>query len=252
MRKNRIITLLLTLTVVIGMSQAVFAKPYEANGGQYTYREGQKQIEASVTTDIQDQIRGIEPGDSVTIKLDYTNKAKRATDWYMENEVLDTLEATASNPMNGGYTYTLKNIGPDGKETVIFDSDQVGGGANGAGDGLDQATTATQADNDQDYFFIQTLEPGETGHTELYVALDGESQINTYQEKNAEIEFRYAVEERENDVIHEPGEDIIKKIVKTGDETKWIAPAAVFIGAIVLLVLALVSRRKDRKDGDRA
>ena len=50
-------------------------------------------------------------------------------------------------------------------------------------------------------------------------------------------------------------EDTYKHVTKkvyTGDTTNLILPVAAFLGALILLILAVRSYRKDRKDGDRA
>ena len=248
MKKTRLMTLLLALTMVLAMSQMAMAGTYKADGG--TYKFDGNDIVATGSTSIRDTIRNIEPGDTVTIVLKYTNSTGDTTDWYMENTVRNILEA--ADAKNGGYTYILKNIGPDGTETEIFNSDAVGGEGSpeGAGVGLQQATNATEGEyeNSEDYFFIQTLEGGESGTTQLEVTLDGESQINSYQDKDAEIEFNYAVETQGTEDIYKH----VRKRINTGDTTNFILPAVTFLGALILLVLAYRNYRKDRKDGDRA
>lgn len=249
MKKTRLLTLLLTLSMVLAMSQMVMAESYEAEGG--TYKFDGKDIVATSGTSIRDQINTlVEPGDTVTIELTYTNDTGDVTEWYMENTVIDTLESAGAQ--NGGYTYILKNVGPDGTETEIFNSDAVGGegSPSGAGTGLEQATNATEGEyaNSPDYFFIQELGAYQSGTTELEVSLDGESQINSYQDKDAEIEFSYAVESQETKDVYKH----VRKKVNTGDTTNLILPAIAFLAALVLLILAFRSYKKDRKDGDRA
>ena len=249
MKKSRLMTLLLALAMVLAMSQmAMAAEPYTAEGGTYTF-DGTK-IVASQKTSVTEQINGLlEPGDSVAMTLTYINGDDVTTEWYLENTVIKTLENAAN--MRGGYTYRLTNVGPDGAETTIFDSDAVGGGENGAGKGLDQATNATEGKYEsQDYFFIQTLEPGQQGYTKLYVELDGESQINTYQEKEGEIEFSYAVEKAgEEDIIKHVQK---KRYVDTGDRNRLMLAAALFIASLTLLIIALLKRRREGKDGEDA
>ncbi len=249
MKRTRLMTLLLALSMVLAMSQMAMAESYEADGGSYKFNG--KDIVATGATSITDQINTlVEPGDSITIELTYTNDTKKTTEWYMENTVIDTLEAAQAK--NGGYTYILKNVGPDGKVTEIFNSDAVGGEGSpaGAGTGLEQATNATEGKyaNSPDYFFIQTLAAGQSGKTQLEVALDGESQINSYQEKDAEIEFSYAVEEQGTEDIYKH----VRKKVYTGDMTNLLLPAAAFLASLLLLILAVKNHRKDRKDGDKA
>lgn len=249
MKKTRLMTLLLALTMVLAMSQMAMAESYKAEGGSYKFNG--KDIVATNGTSITDQINTlVEPGDKVTINLTYTNGTDDTTDWYMENTVIDTLEAAEAK--NGGYTYILRNVGPDGTKTEIFNSDAVGGtdAPAGAGEGLEQATKATEGKyaNSPDYFFIQTLEGGQSGTTQLEVALDGESQINSYQEKDAEIEFSYAVEKQGTEDTYKH----VRKKVYTGDMTNILLPVAAFLASLLLLILAVRNHRKDRKDGDKA
>ena len=248
MKRTRLLTLLLTLVMVVATSQIALAKAYEAKGGTYTFNG--EQIIASPDTAEYDEVFGVlEPGDSVTMTLTYVNGDSETTEWYLENTVLETLEEIGED-MAGGYTYRLINDGPDG-ETTIFDSDKVGGGVAGGLEGLKQATNATEGEYEsQNYFFIQELDPGEEGYTRLYVALDGESQINSYENRFAELEFSYAVEKVK-------GEDVIKhvktrKVVDTGDRNRLILAAAMFIGSLALLIIALRMRRREGKDGEEA
>jgi len=237
-KMTRIMTLLLALMTILVMSQAAFALDSTLEGGTYTY-DGDE-----ITTDnpgaIQEALSGMEPGDSVTINQTYVNESDNNTEWYLRNEVLDAFEKASEE---GGYTYILTSGGVE-----IFNSDQVGGtDAPDASDkvGLELATDATG-----EWIHIDSLGPGESGETTLYVALDGESQANVYQSTDSVIELQYAVEDEElEDVIkHVPG-----KGVNTGDSTNMLLPIMVFLGAALLLVLALVSYRKDkRKDGEQA
>ena len=254
MKRNRTIILLLALTLVLAMSSFSWADTFTAKGGDYTF-DGSK-IVASGDMDLNEILSElIEPGDKVTLTLDYINGSDEVTEWYMENTVIQTLEKNSD--MQGGYTYRLANEGPDGTVTELFNTREgvVGGEVNGAGQGLKQATNASSADDKsstkQDYFFIQELQPGESGTTILEVGLDGESHINTYQEKEGEIEISYAVEVNgAEDIVKE--EHITHKVVKTGDTTNIALAVGSFVAAVILLILGIISARKDRKDGDEA
>lgn len=237
-RMTKITTLLLALMMVLAMSQSVFA----ASGGTYTF-DGSQITQSG--GDIKDAISGLQPGDSVDIEFVYENDSDDSTEWYLRNEVLDSLKDAAED--NGGYTYKLTNYGETGT-TEIFDSNAVGGDENyepdGIAKGLLGATDATD-----EFFHIDTLAKGQSGRTVLTVGFDGESQGNAYENSNAVVEIQYAVE------LSETGETIYKHVnrgVKTGDDTNIILPLAVFLGGLLLLVLGLISRRKERKDGEEA
>lgn len=237
-RMTKITTLLLALMMVLAMSQSVFA----ASGGTYTF-DGSQITQSG--GDIKDAISGLQPGDSVDIEFVYENDSDDSTEWYLRNQVLDSLKDAAED--NGGYTYKLTNYGKTGT-TEIFDSNAVGGDENyepdGIAKGLLGATDATD-----EFFHIDTLAKGQSGRTVLTVGFDGESQGNAYENSNAVVEIQYAVE------LSATGETIYKHVnrgVKTGDDTNIILPLAVFVGGLLLLVLAFVSRRKERKDGEEA
>lgn len=241
MRKIKITAIvLLSLLLTLGMSQAAFAQSNSANGGTYTYNGSKITDKAGKAID--EAIRGMEPGDDLTIKFTYSNKSDVTTYWYMENKVIETLEQTAKASKDGGYTYRLTNVGPDGSKTDIFNSDAVGGGQKPEGikQGLKAATDATG-----DWFFIQELDAGQSGHTELYVALDGESQVNSYMKTKGQLQINYAVEDQP------PGETPPVG-PKTGDNFALLPALAALTAAALAMLLAILSYRRDRKDGDIA
>ena len=187
----------------------------------------------------------------MTIQVTYANDSDVTTHWYMENEVLQTLEDSGEAAENGGYTYRLTNKGPSGTTDIFSNEESSNEGTVGGTDssvdgreGLEQATNATE-----EWFFIETLEPGQSGTTELYIGLEGESEVNDYMGTMGELRIAYAVETVEDETIvkHIPG-----KRVNTGDSTNLILSIAAFLGAILLLILAVLSYRKDRKDGEEA
>lgn len=233
---NRSIVFVLALVFMLAMSTSALANSNEAFGGSYDF-DGEDIVTEDAAS-ITDAISELEPGDDVTIKLQYSNSSDDVTEWYMKNDIIKSLE-DSSAASGGGYTYKLSNFGPDGAETVIFSSDAVGGVSTEGGTGLHQADNATE-----EWFFIQELDQGESGETELYVAFDGESQVNSYQDTAAELTVSYAVEK-----LSEP-DTIYKHVkVKTGDDSKLMLALVTFLGALILLVLAFISRRNDRKDG---
>ena len=240
-KMSKITTLLLTLITVLMMSQAAFAENTSVNGGTYTYNGSA--IATSGVTSMAASLSGLEPGDSITITQTYVNSSDNETEWYIRNEILDTLET--SNAMNGGYSYKLVSGGQ-----TLFDSEAVGGNGSESGkSGLLQINDAVTGENaGETWIHIDTLKAGAKGTTTLTVALDGESQTNVYQNTNGKLDIQYAVEDKEKE-----GETIYKtKSVDTGDTTSLVMPIAVFAAAVVLLVLAVLSYRKDRKDGEEA
>lgn len=240
-RINKITTLLLALVMVLMMSQAAMAETYD--GGTYSFN-GSAINNTKAAAAIDQAIAGLQPGDSMDFTFTYKNDSKDSTEWYLENIVVKTLEE--ADAKGGGYTYELVNDGQKEGHVVIFSSKAVAGYEAADPDkshtGLTSATNATQ-----DWLYIDTLAPGQSGKTTLRVALDGESQANAYENRSGQLRIAYAVEKTA------VGETVYKtKNVKTGDETNLIMPILMFLGAAILLILAILSFRRDRKDGEEA
>jgi len=243
MKKIKLVTiLLLSLMITLGMSTTAFA----ADGGTYTF-DGNT-ISDNAGQSIDEQISNLEPGDDITIDFTYTNASDATTYWYMENTIIKTLEDAADQ--NGGYTYKLTDNGE-----VIFNSEAVGGEQtpDGISEGLEGVNDALKGDSNSDedkWFFIQELTPGQSGHTELYVALDGESQINSYENTNGQLQVNYAVEKQppgKDKVINKPGTS-----TKTGDTFNPLFAILALTAALIAMLLAVLSYFKDRKDGEEA
>ena len=253
MRKTRsMIILALTIVMMLGMTTFVNAESSTVNGT--CYFNGNDVVCDFDSNKVNDTIRGLEPGDDVTFEVKFTNEYKETTHWYMRNEALATLEQSYDRTENGGYTYILTHVAPDGSEQVLFDNSKVGGsgsdghsyaikpksskgshGSENTGEGLHQATNATE-----DWFFIQTLKKGQSGKTRLYVKFDGESEVNDYMDTAGELLVAYAVELDEKDTTI--------KTVKTGDSTDILTPLAMMLASLLMLIFVIMSIRKDRRD----
>ena len=141
---------------------------------------------------------------------------------------------------NGGYTYSLTHTDKNGKETVLFSNDKVGGDAKPANmEGLEQATNALD-----DWFYLQTLGQGESGKVTLYVKFDGETEVNDYMDTDGEVILRFAVEltkmgvpDKEKGPSHQQ--------TKTGDYFPLWPFLLMILAGIALLVLLLMKRRRD-------
>ena len=203
MRKVRAMTFWLsglTALCLTVSSLPVHAETYHGDDNWKVVFTSDKKMESTFSTkDINDVVGGMQPGDNVIITLDLKNENK-ATDWYMKNEVLYSLEDRSANKETGGgaYTYRLTYTDKSGTVNTLFDSDTVGGeGAadivSRMGEGLKGATNALK-----DYFYLDTLKKGEDGTITLEVALDGETQGNDYQNTLADLQMDFAVEIRAN------------------------------------------------------
>ena len=218
-----------------------------------------KKMEANFkTSDLDEVIYGLQPGDNVIITLKLKNENTSATDWYMTNKVLYSLEDRSANggTSGGGYTYRLVYTDHTGAETVLFDNDTVGGETvSAAGTGLHEATNALQ-----DYFYLDTLKKEEGGSIALEVALDGETQNNDYQDTLADLQMNFAVELRPSSPSGGGGGgnpspiDLLRSNVvcmsgvQTGDMTRPLVYAGIMtVSGLLLLALAVWFFRENRR-----
>ena len=81
------------------------------------------------TSDMDDVIYGMQPGDNAILTIHLKNENKKATDWYMLNKVLYSLEDRSPNKgtRGGAYTYILTYTNASGVPKTLFDSETVGG-----------------------------------------------------------------------------------------------------------------------------
>lgn len=239
--------LLLAFITVFMMSQVAFAANY--NGGTFTF-DGTSINNSDAAADIDEAIANLQPGDSMTFVFEYKNESGNDTDWYLDNEVVNTLEQKITDgAKDGGYTYELVNEGKKEGKVTIFSSEAVAGDQDKNPDkddeGLKAATNATD-----DWLYIDTLKNGQSGVTKLTVALDGESQANSYQSTKGQLKIAYGVENvAEGEIIynHIPG-----KTVRTGDDANLLLPVLLLTLAAILLILTILSFKKDRKEGEEA
>ena len=231
----------MTVVLMVGLTVTSSANTYKFNGKcQYN---GSKITSNFSTEEFAASQDGMEPGDSLTYKVTYKNNSDKKTSWYMRNKVLETLEENKSQAENGGYTYVLKNIGPNGTETTLFDNSQVGGETKkGKLEGLLQATNATG-----NFFFIQDLKPGESATTYLHVAMDGETEVNDYMDTHGELMVSYAVEDQDGKTDEQKDNN-----PRTGDPMSIWKFIALMAAAVAVAIFAIISWRRDRKDGEQA
>ena len=249
--------LALMIAMIAGSALSVSAEHYDytdedfhcyfQNGSMETNYDGKK---------IAQRVEDLQPGDDMTFRVVYENRSNDTTDWYMENQIAKTLEDTRERTAiagideegaeYGGYSYELIHVDKNDKEDVLFNSkglNKVFGSEKDekvtGKEGLKQATNALE-----DWFYIQTLDPGESGEVILKVALEGETEVNDYMDTDGELNVRFAVE------VPKPGK---RKIVKTGDYTnitRWVA--IMMAAAVLLIILAIFSKKKDREDRNEA
>ena len=252
--RKKILCLAAAVMLTAGTSVTAYAE--EITGGQSWVVEfdGEKMDSNFDASAVSSEVYKLLPGDTIKLQVGVKNSGEGETDWYMTNEILQSLEESQSVAEGGAYTYELTYVDHTNTETVLYSSETVGGeGAGNAGEGLHQAT-----DSLEDYFYLDRLKKGESGTVHLTVALDGETQGNGYQDTLAKLQMNFAVEKVTSQVEYRPGDPVrvtetqkvVRSAPKTGDPTKLIGICAVaMVSGVVLLVVAivLIKKRKERE-----
>lgn len=233
--KKKILCLAMMAMMVAGTTMTANAEDFRGSENWLADFTGDK-IESNFTSAaIADEILQILPGDTITLEVAIQNSSEDETDWYMTNEVLETLEESKDAAEGGAYTYVLTYEGTDGTVTELYNSDTVGGEGDVTADmeGLHQAT-----DSLEDYFFLERLDKGEKGTVSLFVKLDGETQGNDYQSTLARLQMNFAVEKVAGPVV-----------VQTGDAANMMMYAGMALAAgIALFFVAFMNTRRNREE----
>lgn len=233
--KKKILCLAMMVIMVVGTTMTANAEDFKGSQDWLADFTGEK-IESNFTSAaISDEILQILPGDTITLEVSIQNSFEDETDWYMTNEVLETLEESKDAAEGGAYTYILNYHGADGTVKELYNSDTVGGEGNVGEDleGLHQAT-----DSLEDYFFLERLDKGEKGTVSLFVKLDGETQGNDYQDTLARLQMNFAVEKVAGPIV-----------VQTGDATNMMMYAGMaFVAGVALFFVAFLNSRRNREE----
>jgi len=247
---KKILCLIMAMLLVLATPFSVSAEEYQGSKDWEVSFDGSKMNSNFKSAEMTEEILNIQPGDSITLQVNLKNASGKKADWYMTNEVLQTLEDSNTSAEGGAYTYILTYHAPDGAETVLYSSEVVGGEeeTDKEDEGLHQATAGLE-----DYFYLDRLLNGEAASIKLYVQLDGETQGNAYQDTLARLKMNFAVEKVNDEVITKQVTKekvvIITNVVKTGDESPIVLFSVLALASgLVLLVLAIVSVRMRRRE----
>ncbi|MDD3401983.1 MAG: hypothetical protein PHQ72_01320 [Hespellia sp.] len=246
--RKKILCLALIAVMVLGTSMNVVARDLQGSDNWLVNFDGNELDSNYTSQNVADDLKDFAPGDNITLKVNVKNSFAGDTDWYMTNEVIQSLE-DASSASGAAYTYRLTYVAPDNAETVLYDSDTVGGeGSTQAGEGLHQATGSLK-----DYIYMGRLSQGKSGRVQLYIALDGETSANDYQETLGKIQLKFAVEKVAAGTTTTQNR-IVQSVVKTGDDTRLMLISIILlISGIVVLILGIVTwkrQRKHREEGE--
>ena len=192
---------------------------------------------------ITETVNNMQPGDTAEISINLKNNNSQATNWYMLNQIISSLEDAVTSAEGGAYSYDLKYISPSNQTTTLFSSEAVGGG-----DDVDIREGLNEINGGLDnYFLLGELANGQSGKVELAVALEGESQGNNYQDTLADLSMEFAVELVDSTPDRNPH---YASLLQTGDEFLNNLPIYLCVAGLGLLILiiAIIGRRKKKQN----
>lgn len=242
--KKKVFAAVLSLALLLCAVPTAFA---ETNSAEWDVTfTSENTLDSNYTAaNLSSKVHEMQPGDTVNLTLNLRNDNGAPANWYMSNTVLQSLEESGNAANGGAYEYELTYANPDNGVDVLFTSDAVGGELSASDRvGLKNATEALE-----DYFYLDTLEPGERAVVNLRVSLDGETQGNSYQDTLARLQLNFAVDPttERTEIVTRPG----LPVVQTGDHNDSL-PFIIAAGAsgLLLLVLALLGTR-ERKNRNK-
>lgn len=220
-------------------------------------------------TSVAQQLFTMQPGDTTTIDIELENKVGSSATWYLNNAVLKSLEQNSPNGASGGaYTYELIYNPGQADQVILFQSERVGGSDNTPSRSARAVTSDAGLgeinENLSGYQFLATLPAGGRARVRLTVALDGETQGNSYQDTLADLQMNFAVELRDDlpdrpdepdkpptpvdDTQPTPEPGRRTDIVRTSDESQLPLLAAISgVTGLMLLAYCIYCFREHKK-----
>ena len=251
--KKKVLCLAMALVMLAGGSLTAHAEELKGQDGWRAEFNGKKIVSNFDSGTLADEAGNVQPGDSITLKVEIKNSDTGSTDWYMTNEAIQSLEDAADVAQGGAYSYSLAYKGPKGQEIEIYNSENVGGeSTTGKLEGLHQATNTLN-----DYFYLDRLESGKSGTETLKVTVEGETQNNDYQKTLAKLQMTFAVEKVTASVVkHTPGKvhtetRMITNRVQTGDTAHILLFCLLGLTSGLVLLFIGVKSSKRRKNGQK-
>lgn len=211
--------------VTLAFPCAAFADDFVADvGWKVTYTQSGRMDDNYSAQEYVEQVSRLQPGDTILFEVALSHENSESADWYMQNEVIKTLEeqAPVMAAKFSAYSYELV-YEQGGSRRVLYDSNTVGGDvSDGDREGLAEATDALHP---QDYLYLGRLSKGESAKITLRVGLDGETEGNAYFDTLARLKIRFAVEpvvnpksEVKHNTVKRATE--IADLVRTGDDMR--------------------------------
>jgi hypothetical protein len=169
--KKKLLNIVLALTVVIaGFTAFSGTAKAEEIGLKWdvTYSKDGSKVESTFDAIDKDAISKVMPGDTLYYEVTYTNNYTKDATFYMHAGVAKALEEGMKGS-GGAYSYEIFNNGES-----ILDNKTVGG-ENEDVQGLMQVNK-----DDNAYFNLGSIKPGESGKIRVAVKLDGNTINNDY------------------------------------------------------------------------
>ena len=245
MRKRwKSVTLAASLALLLAVPMTASAEDRQGASGWQVSFDGKKMESNFTSGGMNDEVNAMQPGDSVELTVTLKNDFGGSANWYMKNEVLESLE-DAGDAAGGAYDYLLTYTDAAGETSTLYSSEKFGGEGRIGGVGLHGATTTLE-----DYFFLEQMEGGAFGVVKLKVALDGETLVNDYQNTLARLQMDFATELVSGGTSRVPGNpETSGKVIKTGDEAEVMKNLVILFGSgLVLLVGGLLLLRRQREE----
>lgn len=244
--KKKVLCLVMAAVLLSGNMGVAHAEDFQGKDGWIAEFSGKEITSNFTSSDLSEEAKNIQPGDSITLKVNIKNGSEDQTDWYMTNQAIESLEDAKESAEGGAYEYRLAYTDSEGKETELYNSETVGGEDAKEEEGLHQIT-----DTLKDYFYLDRLEKGESGTVSLRVTVNGETMGNGYQQTLAKLQMTFAVEKvTVTTVIDKPEPDkIITNVVQTGDHAKTLLFCTLtLVSGVVLLFFAVSSMKRRRSE----
>lgn len=232
--KKLLVCLSLLLLLIPGIKKNVYAEDGYDYDLSYdvVFTKDQDLIyrdsEGNQLNSFSDELPDMLPGDSMRITFNLKNEYGKAVDYYMYNNS-EAFETLTANAKNAAYDYELNY---SGKSAPLYSSDVVGGDEM---QGIEEATDALK-----EYFLLQdSFSKGRNESVSLVLTLDGETQVNTYQDALGNVKFQFAVE-----IPPEPTERHEERVIyipNTGDSINMNVYIIAEALSLILLGIALYS-----------
>ncbi len=249
--KWKLISLMTVLIFILASSVLVFAEDRQGPSGWQVVFDGKKLESNFTSADMSNEANAMQPGDSMEFTVTIKNTFDGQADWYMKNEVLESLE-DAGNAAGGAYDYLLTYTDAKGQTTTLYSSEKFGGEGKINGVGLHGAAQTLQ-----NYFYLDRMGNGESGIVKLKVALDGETLVNDYQNTLARLQMDFATELVSSGGGTVPGDptglSTDRTAVKTGDDTKIMRYVILLFGSGMILLIGgiLMLRSQQEEEAER-